>query len=169
MNLSLTTASVRRIIAEISPHGWIVLHISCRSRGTKIPGATTTPSTRGWRQLFFPLDRFEARHEPTLKALAAQDNESVGKGPASSLLPRTNLHIPQTGRPVCFEGLHVSRINLVSHVQCRHLSEEGVPNPWPCPSLLFMSFNQPMLLNIGLATSSCAFNRYVRFKASTES
>jgi len=56
-----------------------------------------------------------------------QDNESVGKGLASSLLPRTNLHIPQTGRLVCFEGLHVSRVNLVSHIQCQHLSEKGVP------------------------------------------
>lgn len=109
MNLSPAAASVRRIIAEISPFGRIVLNISYRGRGTKFRMQPSLDA--GWMSAVL----FVSNHELALKA---QDNESRRKR-AGWLLPRTNLHIPQTGRPVCFEGLHVSRVNLVSHIQWR--------------------------------------------------
>lgn len=88
------------------------------------------PSMRGGRQPFFspvsnPVMSWRWKRR-TMKA--------VGKGLAGWLLPRTNLHIPQTGRPVCFEGLHVSRVNLVSHVQWR-LWRQGRGNQTPSRAL----------------------------------
>lgn len=58
---------------------------------------------RLWAPDVFPTTR-EPHHEP-------KKNEG-SRTRTYSLLPRTNLHIPQAGA-VCFEGLHVSLINLV--------------------------------------------------------
>jgi len=74
--MNLSPATVHRIIAEIFPHGRIVLNISCRGRRAEIPGVTI-PLTG--RQPFFPLDRSQSRYEPALKAPVVQDNESRRK------------------------------------------------------------------------------------------
>lgn len=110
----------------------------------KIPRA---PSRRLKRFLVIipnPIMNRKRRQRRTMKA--------PGKGPC--LLAWTNLHIPADGSRarararVCFKGLHVSRVNLVSRTLQRRAS------------VLALVFNQ-LYYSISVPVTVCALRVYV--------